>query len=122
MAKNKTGGYRYPGGVIAFPRQILRSIAYKDLSTNARALMLELQDVWRPTVPNIHFATRRAQEALGVSLGTAAKAFHELAEHGFIKCVAESDWFNGKAREWQLTWMPNNGREPTDEWKTWTEN
>ena len=119
MAKNKSSGYKHPGGVIGFPRIVLRSEAYRDLSTNARALMLELQDVWRPMEPKTHYSTRRASKALGIAHGSAAKAFKELAEHFFIKCVGESDWFNGKAREWSLTWLSYNGREPSNDWQSW---
>ena len=121
MAK-KINGYRHPNGVIGFPRQVLRSDAYKNLSTNARALMFELQDVWRPHESNIHYSVRRATEALGIANSSAGSAFSELANHKFIKCVDEADWFNGKARVWRLTWMPNNGREPTNEWKEWSKN
>ena len=118
MAK-KAKSYVHPGGVIGFPRCVLRSSAYRDLNTNARALMLELQDVWRPHEPGLHYSVRRAAEALGIAIGTAGNAFSELADHGFIKCVCESDWFNGKAREWRLTWLSYNGKEPSNDWMVW---
>ena len=51
-----------------------------------------------------------------VSKDTASKTFHELMALGFITLAEESDWFNGEAREYRLTWMSMNGREPTDEW------
>lgn len=121
MAANKKS-YKFPGGVIGFPRQVLRSPAYRNISTNARALMFELQDVWRPHEPNLHYSVRRAAKALGVANNTAGNAFRELVDHEFIRCVDESDWFNGKARTWRLNWLANNGREPTNEWMQWPNN
>ena len=118
MAKTSPN-YKHPGGVIGFPRNVLRSDAYGSLSTNARSLMLVLQDVWRPCEPSIHYSVRRAAEHLNVSKNTANRAFNELREHGFITLDTEYDWFNGKARVWKLNWLSNNGREPTNEWMNW---
>ena len=114
--------FRYPGGMICFPRQVHRSVAYKDLSTKARALMFDLQDVWRPGESDLHYSVRRAAQSLGVANGTAGNAFKELIDHGFIRCVDESDWFNGKARVWRLNWIVNRGKEPTNEWMEWGNN
>ena len=118
----KSDQFNYPGGVIGFPRQVLRSVAYKDLSTNARALMFELQDIWAPFKLDLHYSVRRAAQSLGVANGTAGNAFKELIDHGFIRCVDESDWFNGKARVWRLNWLISRGKEPTNEWMEWEKN
>lgn len=114
---SKKSNYRHPGGVIALPRQMIRSDAYKHLSTNARALMILLQDVWRPFEPAVHYSVRRAGENLNISRNTAAKAFLELTDHGFITCVEQSDWLNGKARVYKLTWVSPNGGAPSNLWK-----
>jgi len=121
MAK-KSNAYKHPDGIIGFPRGVLRSDAYRDLSTNARALMFELQDVWRPHQPDLHYSVRRAAKVLGLAAGTSGNAFKELVDHNFIRCVDESDWFNGKARVWRLSWLANKGREPTNEWMEWLKN
>jgi len=84
--------------------------------------MLHLQDVWKPHEPVIHYSVARAAKILGVSKGTACKAFDELEEHGFIQMAEECNWFNGKAREWRLTWQASYGREPTNEWRSWRNN
>jgi len=113
--------YKQPGGVIGFPRRVLRSPAYRDLSLMARCMMLELQDVWSPANPVVHYSTRRAAESLSVSVAGASRAFKELRDHGFVKTAEESDWLNGKARVYALTWLPNGSREPTNEWQAWSE-
>lgn len=115
----KKSNYHHPGGVIAIPRRMIRSDAYKDLSSNARALMILLQDVWRPFEPAVHYSVRRAGDGLNVSRNTAAMAFRELADHGFITCVEQSDWLNGRARVYKLTWISQNGREPSNNWLKW---
>jgi len=106
-------------GVIGIPREMIRSPAYRDLSLPSRCLIVELQDVWNPGHISIHFSVRRVSESLGVSISSASRSFQELLSHGFIKLAHESNWVNGKAREWQLNWLPINGLEPTDEWKGW---
>lgn len=111
--------YKHQGGVIGFPRMALRSKAYTDMSPKARALMFELQDIWRPTQPAIHYSVRRAAKRMSISPNTANRAFHELLDHGFISLAKGHDWFNGKACEWNLNWLSNNGREPTNEWMNW---
>jgi len=119
MAKRKSLKYKHPGGVLGVPREVVRSRVYLDMSSNAQVLMIHLQDVWKDYEPVIHYSTRRVINILGVSAGTASKAFKELEEHGFIQMAEEGDWLNGKAREWRLTWLTANGREPTNDWKDW---
>lgn len=113
----KAKHYRRPGGVIALPREMVRSPAYHSLSLAARCLIVVLQDVWEPSTPVVHYSVRRAAEALGVSQATACRAFSELLRAGFIVLVQESDWLNGQAREYRLSWNSVNGREPTDDWR-----
>jgi len=120
VAKRKLT-YNHPEGVLGFPRCVLRSPAYRDLTVTARCLMLELQDVWKPFEPIVHYSARRAAKALNVSSKTAARAFHELIDHGFIECIDEAVWLNGQARTYRLTWPSNNGREPTNEWRNWAD-
>ena len=110
------GAFKYKQGVIGFPREVIRSDAFLKLKPAAKALMMILQDVWRPHEPNVHFSVRRAGDRLNVSKNSAAVAFKELLQAGFIVCAEESDWLNGKARVWRLTWVPIKGKEPTNEW------
>ena len=117
--KNSEQYYKYPEGVIGFPRRVLRSDAYADLPLRARSLMPELQDVWRPHEPCIHYSVRRAAKKLNIAVNTANKAFVDLVEHGFIVCIDDYDWYNGKARVWRLTWLTNNKSEPTEEYLQW---
>ena len=112
--------YRHPGGVIGFPRAVLRSEAFDDLSSHSKALMLILQDVWKPPhEPTVHYSVRRVAKKLRVSMATASRVLKELRTHGFIRCIDESDWSNGQARTYRLTWLEFNGREPSNDWAEW---
>lgn len=111
--------YRRPGGVIALPREMLASEQYKALSLAARALIVELQAIWKPGTKALHLSARRAGELLGTSKTGGARALAELVQAQFLVITDESNWHNGLAREYRLTWQPPDGgtREPTDEWR-----
>lgn len=122
MSKRRRGSpikFKRRDGVIGFPREVVRSDAYRDLSGDAKALLVVLQDVWRPSATHIHYSVRRVGEALGIGKSKAARALKEVQDHGFVRCVEESDWLNGQARVYQLTWMTESSRAPPDDWKNW---
>lgn len=95
---------------------MLRSPAWKTLSPNAKALLI---DVWsRHNGANngaIAYAVREAEE-IGLSKDQASRAFKELTERGFIK-MHRASTFNLKtkeARTWELTAEPtgSDGQTP----------
>ncbi len=121
MSRPKRKDYRHAGGVIRLPRAMLGSPAYRSLSPAARALLVELQLLWAPDRTSIHFSSRRAGEALGISKASAARAFRELVETEFVVVTDEAQFSSngtGKARCYRLTWESMGGREPTAEWQT----
>jgi hypothetical protein len=100
---------------------MLRSEAYRALSVTARALIIEMQMVWTPDIADVHYSAERAGKALGVSKATAARAFNELVDAGFLVITGESYYSrgdNGRSRQYSLTWESMNGREPTSEYQT----
>lgn len=119
----KAKHYRRPGGVIAFPREMVQSDQYRALSLAARALIVELQAIWKPGTKALHLSARRAGKLLYPETPDAstsgARALAELVQAQFIVITDESNWQNGKARAYRLTWQPPDGllREPTDEWR-----
>ena len=125
MAKRKSFAplYRRQGGFIVKHREWLESSAYRDLSLTARCLLDEFLLVHQ-RAPNqngrLGLSVEKAAPRLGICENTAGPAFHELLAHGFIALGNEAVWVAGKAREYRLTFLPYNGREPTDEWRDWT--
>lgn len=112
--------FKHPGGYIGLPRRVFESENYRSLSLRARCVLDELQNLHRPgRNGRIAFSVTQAAQRLNVTENTAAPAFHELAQRGFIALSQDGDWRKGKAREWRLTYEPHNGREPTDDWYYW---
>ena len=115
--------YHHPGGVVALPRELVDSDQYRSLSLAARALVVELQAIWKPGTKVLHLSARRAGKMLHPETKDAsssgARALAELVEQRFLVVAEESDWLNGRAREYRLTWQPPDGhlREPTDDWR-----
>ncbi len=113
----KPTAFKRKEGVIALPRTMIRSPAYRALSLPARCLIVELQNRWAPSRESINFSTREAGDALGIAQKTAVAAFRELARCGFIELAVPADHGGRKARGWRLTWNATpDGREPTDDW------
>lgn len=69
-------------------RTTLETPAWQALSPTAQALYPWLKLEWRGNNANnngkIRFSVRQASAAIGVSMNTAAKAFHDLQAKGFI--------------------------------------
>lgn len=117
--KNHTRFLR-KGGYITKHEEWLRSPAYQDLHCVARCLLDEFLRIYRPDRNGrLSISVASAAKLLRVNKDTAARAFHELAEHGFIRLKGVELWQERRAREWCLTIMENNGRNPSDEWRDW---
>lgn len=122
MSKKKLKlGYDQRGGVMAVSRAMRESAAYVSMPATAKVLMDLLHLQWRNEKP-VAYGVREASQKLKCNASTAGKAFKILQERGFIVCDAES-FFNSKtgskAREWRLTWMPFDYKNPTHNWEKW---
>jgi hypothetical protein len=122
MSKKKPRlGYDGRGGVLAVSRGMRESITYESMPATAKVLMDLLQMQWRNDKP-VSYGIREASAKINCSKETTTKAFNMLIERGFIIC-SEQSLFNSrtgsKTREWRLTWMPFNFKNPTHEWEKW---
>ncbi len=71
---------------------------WRALSTNARALLVEIIGRYRPGENGrLAWPVRRAAEVLGVSKATAGRALIELERNGWIKVVSVAA-FGGRAK------------------------
>ena len=103
---------------VRLDHKILKSAAYRSLSPNARALLVEL--VMLDNGENngsLYLSVQDAAERMGVADHHAAgKAFDELQERGFIE-VTQTAHFSikvshtSRARTWLLTWLAGPGRK-----------
>jgi len=129
MAKlNKKGRNKYQP-FIRLHRGVTESAAWKSLSCEARALLLE---IWaRHNGANngqIGYSHREARKALRIGNDKVQRAFRDLEERGFLRAVVRGH-FNckvesgaGRATEWELTAEPCNGQPPSGTYRNWPGN
>jgi hypothetical protein len=91
------------------PRYVLESAAWLSLSAQARALYVHLALRYNGrNNGSLAFSVRDAAAECRLAKGTAARAFSELVERGFIE-LAQAGAFSFKTRhaaEWRLTALP----------------
>lgn len=106
---------------IRLPRHMTRSPAWRALSPNAKAILLQ---VWtRHNGMNngqISFSVREADE-IGMNKNTASRALQDCIDKGFLKVKRQAS-FNLKtkeAREWEITAEPCDGRAASKDYMRW---
>ena len=86
---------------------MMQTAAWQDLTTDARALYVLMKQQYKGTNNGkLVLSVRQVSEALHISKTTAASAFTELVEHGFIELVIRGSFVARKDRrasEWRLT-------------------
>jgi hypothetical protein len=115
MAKAKEYYVRLDGSIIKSP-------AYRDLKSPARALLIEFLLIFRPTRNGkLTITSAYAMELIKSSDKVTRRAFYELSEHGFIKLKGYQNWQRKKGREFALTFHKINDHEPTNDYLKWGE-
>ncbi len=107
------------GGVIVVQKRLRTSTNWLSLSPQAKALMDLMHTHWGPEKP-VAYGVREAMSKIPCCKTKAMSAFKELENNGFIVMVDESlfDSRSGsKSRTWRLTWVPYNGKAPTNDWE-----
>ena len=90
---------------------------YLSLSSNAKVLILYLQEIWAPNRQVISFGVREAMRVLSCGDTAARNALDQLQEGKFIILMSESNFVGRLSRDWRLTWMAKKGEQPTGEWE-----
>lgn len=123
---NKSGRNENPTGRFArLPHEVMLSPAYRSLSPNARALLVELMAMENgQNNGSLWLSIRDAAARIGlVNKESVGKAFDELERAGLIAMTKEAHFTvkaseTSRARCWRLTfihWVAVGAR--TDEWK-----
>ena len=102
---------------------IMDSPAYRATSPVARSVYLEIKRRFNGhNNGEIPLSCREAAELCNVGKNTAAKAFEELRQKGFIQIATEAG-FNMKggrrSRRWRLTDRDCNGQPASADWRKW---
>ncbi len=116
---------RKGGKFVSLPHSLLYSAAWRGLSTDARAIWLEIMGRFNGNNNGqISLSCREAGEFCKISKNTAGKALKELQEKGFISIEQYSSFTckMKRATRWRLTHMTCEGKAPTGEWRDWKHN
>ncbi len=107
---NHTGRSEKAADHVRLYAWMMNSPAWKDLTPVARTVYVLLKDQYKGTNNGrLVLSIRQVSDALRVSKTTAAKAFIELQEHGFIEAMIRGSFGGRKDRratEWGLTECP----------------
>ena len=126
MSKQKSNatGRNATSRFVGLPHYLLKSSAWLTMTPNAKALLIE---VWRrhngSNNGEISYAVREASE-IGLSSSTAARAFTELVDRGFLRVRRQSRFAlkTKEARTWELTAEPCNEKPASKDFMRWSEN
>lgn len=91
-------------------RHELECPAYRSLSTDARALLVEFRALFSGRENRLFMSVREAARRIGVSQRPAQRALGELLDRGFIRCV-EQGGFSCKTKHatvYALECQPDN--------------
>lgn len=126
MGKTKRPKGKRPaeGQYIPLPYAQLKSQAWRSLSGAAVKVWFELHTRYNGSNNgNVRLSMNEAVKALGISKGTAQRAFVELEEKGFIDLQNAGNWYHRKAHEWRLTTKrmqtPKGVQVATNDWQQW---
>jgi DNA-binding transcriptional MocR family regulator len=101
---------------------LLASPAYRSLLPIARALLVEIKRLYNGyNNGELFLSIRGGARLLGVAPNTAAKAFDQLMDRGFIRVRRKGsfDYKQRHAREWVLTEYALGERAPEKAYMDW---
>ena len=91
---------------VQLPEYLLASAAYRSLRPVGRALLVEIKRLYKgDNNGELFLSVRDGARLLGVAKNTAANAFDQLIDRGFIRPRRKGgfDYKQRHAREWVLT-------------------
>lgn len=98
--------------------RILNSNAYRSLSPNDRALLIELVMLYNgENNGSLYLSVRDAAHRMGIAdLSAASRSFNTLQSIGFIEVTADAHFHvkaseKSRARCWRLTWLVGPARK-----------
>ncbi|MEY8118515.1 helix-turn-helix domain-containing protein [Falsihalocynthiibacter sp. BN13B15] len=112
------------GQYVALSYAHLKSEAWRSLSGAAVKVWFELHTRFNGgNNGNVRLSLNEAVKALGISKGTAQRAFLDLEEKGFIALHNQGNWYHRRAHEWRLTTKrmqsPKGVQVATNDWVHW---
>lgn len=100
---------------------MLQSPAWRSLSGAAAKVFPEIRSRYNGgNNGKLSLSLDEAARLLGIGKATAARAFAELEEKGFLTLTRRGRWYGRLASEYATTDRPLNGHLATNAWKNWT--
>ena len=118
---NYQGKSKVPSFVM-LTHYMMDSPAWKSLPPISQALWLHIRRRYNGNNNgDIPLGCRDAARFLNISKNTAADAFKDLLDRGFIKVGQDSDFRlkSKTTRRWVMTDESYGGHGPTNEWRQW---
>lgn len=102
------------------PYSMAHSAAFRSLSGGALKVLVELRCRFNGgNNGKVFLSYQEAADILGMSKSTAARAFVELKEKGFVRVARPGHFYGRRAAEWILTDCPYEGHPATRDWQAW---
>ncbi|WP_341861314.1 helix-turn-helix domain-containing protein [Gymnodinialimonas sp. 57CJ19] len=124
MSRAKGKRSETEGQYINMPYAMLKSEAWRSLSGAAIKVWFELHTRYHGgNNGNVRLSMNEAVKALGISKGTAQRAFVELQDKGFIALHQPGNWYGRKAHEWRITTKKmqtvKGAKNASNDWAKW---
>ncbi len=119
---NASGRTVGAGGHVRLYHWLLATPAWRSLSCEARAVLVELYALYNGSNNGgLFLSVREAAKRVGIGKTTAARALDQLADRGFIRRHVQGG-FSHKIRhatQWVLTEFPHGCQLPTKDFAHW---
>ena len=117
---DQRGNSKRQGQYFGLSYSMAHSLAFRSLSGGALKVLLELRCRYNgANNGKLFLSYQEAADLLGMGKSTAARAFRELMEKGFIRLAAPGHFYGRRATEWILTDCPFQGHPATRDWQAW---
>ncbi len=109
------------GQWVGIPKCLVDSAAYRALSAEARAILLEIASRMNGyNNGKIGISQRELVSSLGCHNRKVIAGIAQLVEHGFLVVNVEGKWKERQAREYRLTFVSTKGAPATNDYLGWT--
>jgi hypothetical protein len=117
---DQRGDSKREGQYFALSYSMAHSAAFRSLSGGALKVLVELRCRFNGgNNGKVFLSYQEAADMLGMSKSTAARAFAELKEKGFIRLARPGHFYGRRAAEWILTDCAHAGHPATRDWQAW---
>ena len=117
---DQRGDSKREGQYFGLSYSMAHSAAFRSLSGGALKVLVELRCRFNGgNNGKVFLSYQEAADMLGMSKSTAARAFSELEEKGFIRKARPGHFYGRRAAEWILTDCSYKGHQATRDWQNW---